>query len=155
MCIIRSMSLHHHIDPNDVFANNYLNFEDIKVVGFDMDYTLVQYTTELQNLIYTLARDMLTSVYGYPASLNSCVFDRNFAIRGLSIDKRNGNVNDNCIFNIAVHVIIRCDICLGVLCKVSQMQRVNLHGVFKGKRPLRESEIESLYGNELVELCNS
>lgn len=119
----RTLSLHHQIDPNVIFSNNYLNFEDIKAVGFDMDYTLVQYTTELQNLIYTLARDMLTSVYGYPSSLQDCVFDHTFAIRGLSIDKKNG-----------------------VLCKMSQMQRVNLQGVYRGKRALRAEEIESLYG---------
>jgi 5'-nucleotidase len=80
-----------HIDNNAIFANNYLNFEDVKVVGFDMDYTLVQYTIELQQLIYTLARDMLTNVYGYPKTLSGFNFDPKFAIRGLSVDKRNGN----------------------------------------------------------------
>lgn len=119
----KALSVHHRIDPDVVFANNYLNFEDVKVVGFDMDYTLVQYTTDLQDLIYTLARDMLTSAYGYPQSLQECVFDKTFAIRGLSVDKKNG-----------------------VLCKMSQMQRVNLHGVYKGKRALRAGEIEKMYG---------
>jgi hypothetical protein len=67
-----------------------LNFEDVKVVGFDMDYTLVQYTIELQALIYNMARDMLTTVYGYPKQLSECVFDPTFAIRGLSVDKKSG-----------------------------------------------------------------
>lgn len=29
---------------------------------------------------------------------------------------------------------------------MSQMQRVNLHGVYRGKRALRADDIESLYG---------
>ena len=61
-----------------------------QVVGFDMDYTLVQYTIELQKLIYNLAKEMLTTAYGHPKPLGNCVFDPNFAIRGLSVCKRNG-----------------------------------------------------------------
>jgi len=30
--------------PGRVFANNYSNLNDVKTVGFDLDYTLVSYT---------------------------------------------------------------------------------------------------------------
>ena len=33
-----------------VFANKNLNFEEIKAVGFDMDYTIAQYTDEYYKL---------------------------------------------------------------------------------------------------------
>ena len=47
-----------------VFANNYLNMGEVKVVGFDLDYTLVSYTEDLQSLIFSLARDILVNTYG-------------------------------------------------------------------------------------------
>lgn len=33
-----------------VFANKNLNFDEIKAVGFDMDYTVAQYTDEYYKL---------------------------------------------------------------------------------------------------------
>lgn len=34
--------------PGEVFANNYLHMGHVNVVGFDLDYTLVNYTNKLQ-----------------------------------------------------------------------------------------------------------
>src|SRR3546814_2334198 len=37
--------------PGEVFANNYLHLGHVGVVGFDLDYTLVNYTKRLQGEI--------------------------------------------------------------------------------------------------------
>jgi hypothetical protein len=92
-----------------VFSNNYLNLKEVQVVGFDLDYTLVPYTVELQSLIFTMARDILVSAYGFPMELKTCFFDPNFAIRGLSVDTRHG-----------------------VLVKMSHMQRIGLRYAYLG-----------------------
>lgn len=119
-----------------VFANNYLNMGDVKIVGFDLDYTLVPYTTELQSLIYNLARDILVSAYGFPVEFKCGTFDPQFAIRGLSVDAR-----------------------FGVLIKLNHLQRVGHRYAYKGKRPVTSEEMESYYGasrhipyNDLVQL---
>lgn len=119
-----------------IFANNYLNLGDVKVVGYDLDFTLVTYTIELQTLIYNLARDILVSAYGFPKELKSCEFDAQFAIRGLSVDVRNG-----------------------VLMKLNHLQRVGSRYAYLGKRLVTADEMESFYGpsrhmpyNELKQL---
>jgi HAD superfamily 5'-nucleotidase-like hydrolase len=114
-------------NPNMVYANNYLNYGDLKVIGFDLDYTLVSYTVELQRLIYTLARDLLVNVYGYPQDLANNTFDPNFAIRGLSVDARHGVLN-----------------------KLSHLQRLSPSRTFRGKHPLTEDDMETLYGDRHV-----
>jgi hypothetical protein len=42
-----------------IYSNHYLNLSDVSVIGFDLDYTLVNYTEELQHLIYMLAASIL------------------------------------------------------------------------------------------------
>lgn len=51
------------IDPNGVFANNELDLSEIKVYGFDYDYTLAVYKESLHYLIYNLGRDELIKRY--------------------------------------------------------------------------------------------
>lgn len=92
---------------------------EVKVVGFDLDYTLVQYSVHLQHLIYDMARDILVNAYGFPKDFKACNFDPNFAIRGLSVDVR-----------------------YGVLVKLNHLQRVGLRAAFKGKRCGASSRVE-------------
>ncbi|MCF7944332.1 MAG: HAD-IG family 5'-nucleotidase [Spirochaetia bacterium] len=74
-----------------IFVNRSLNLKKIKLIGFDMDYTLVPYETEaFEELTYTLAKERLIEVLSYPKELNQYSFDFNRAIVGLVIDKRNG-----------------------------------------------------------------
>lgn len=42
-----------------VFSNNEFSLKYIDVYGFDFDYTLVQYSKELNKFIYEQARDEL------------------------------------------------------------------------------------------------
>lgn len=106
-----------------VFVNNYVNLADVNVVGFDLDYTLVPYTVELQSLIFTMARDILVSAFGYPKDLKACFFDPDFAIRGLVVDAR-----------------------YGVLVKLSHLQRLGARYSYKGKRRLTTEEMDEYYG---------
>lgn len=116
-----------NLNKNMIYANNYLNYGDLKVVGFDLDYTLVSYTVELQTLIYNLARDVLVSAYGYPKDLSSIQFDPKFAIRGLTVDSRHG-----------------------VLSKLSHLQKLAVNRSYRGKQQLSLDDIEKLYGNRHI-----
>lgn len=106
-----------------IYANHFLDLSDVSVIGFDLDYTLVVYTEELQHLIYNHARDMLVEHFGYPAELRGFHFDSKFAIRGLSVDTTTG-----------------------VLCKLSYLQRLSANRCFMGKVRLEQHEISALYG---------
>lgn len=76
-----------------VFVNRVLNLKKIKVIGFDMDYTLVRYNTRLfEELTHKMACQHMVKTMGYPKELSSLVFDINRSIGGLVIDKRNGNL---------------------------------------------------------------
>jgi hypothetical protein len=54
------------ISQNHIYTNNYINFDEVHTIGFDLDYTLVTYTVELQSLIYDLAKNILIESYGFP-----------------------------------------------------------------------------------------
>ena len=46
-------------NPHAVFTNSELSLKCTDVYGFDFDYTLVHYTSEVHRLIYEQARDRL------------------------------------------------------------------------------------------------
>ena len=57
LCIDDLMS--RQTNPRAVFTNSELSLKHTNVYGFDFDYTLVHYTSEVHRLIYELARDRL------------------------------------------------------------------------------------------------
>jgi HAD superfamily 5'-nucleotidase-like hydrolase len=76
-----------------VFINRVLNMKNIKVIGFDMDYTLVRYHADaFEELTHRLAARRLSERSDYPDSVKDLKFDFQRAIVGLVIDKRNGNL---------------------------------------------------------------
>ena len=76
-----------------VFINRVLNMKNIKVIGFDMDYTLVRYHAEaFEELTHKLAAERLADRPDYPDEVRKLDFDFQRAIVGLVIDKRNGNL---------------------------------------------------------------
>jgi 5'-nucleotidase len=76
-----------------IHANRELNMSNIKMVGFDMDYTLAVYKKlPMESLQYDLARDYLIRKLNYPHSLSTYSFDPNLLIRGLVVDKLLGNI---------------------------------------------------------------
>ncbi|MDC7221183.1 MAG: HAD-IG family 5'-nucleotidase [Spirochaetales bacterium] len=76
-----------------LFVNRLLNMKKIKVIGFDMDYTLVRYhTDQFEKLTHSLALKQLARHYGYPGEVTSLEFDYRRSMGGLVIDKINGNL---------------------------------------------------------------
>ena len=75
-----------------VFVNRTLNLKKIRYIGVDMDHTLVRYNSEnFERLSHTTMIDKLVK-RGYPEALRKLTFDYNFAIRGLVIDRKMGNL---------------------------------------------------------------
>lgn len=77
----------------EIFANSYVDMGKITTIGFDFDYTLLQYNDDnLLPLIYSMAREKLTSKpFHYPSELlKNLDFDPTFAVRGLAVDLKTG-----------------------------------------------------------------
>src|SRR3982751_1021062 len=73
-----------------VFCNRTLNMRSIKAIGYDMDYTLVHYRTEVwEARAYDRARDRFVA-RGWPCEILR--FDPDAVIRGLVIDTERGNL---------------------------------------------------------------
>lgn len=49
------------VNPDTIFANNQMSLRDIEIYGFDYDYTLAFYSSQLHTLIFNIARDILVS----------------------------------------------------------------------------------------------
>jgi len=76
-----------------IYVNRLLNLKKIRVIGFDMDYTLVPYKIEkFEKLAHSLAIRRLVERHFYPREIEKLEFHLNRAILGLVIDKRNGNM---------------------------------------------------------------
>jgi HAD superfamily 5'-nucleotidase-like hydrolase len=84
----------HAVDPaTAVYTNRDLDLSGIKLVGFDMDYTLAIYKkAPMEQLQYDLTVDKLVTQMGYPAEIKALRYDPSSVIRGLVVDKRTGNV---------------------------------------------------------------
>lgn len=87
------MKYEHEIDPgNRVFVNRTLNLNNIKLVGFDMDYTLVTYNVPaFEEATYKIVLQKLVHDLGYPKEILKLEFNPKFIIRGLVIDIEQGN----------------------------------------------------------------
>lgn len=76
-----------------IYVNRTLNMKQIAAIGFDMDYTLVRYDLEaFEIMTYKEIKKKLIEMKGYPKVINDLKFQLDLAIRGLVIDKPNGNV---------------------------------------------------------------
>lgn len=65
----------------------------IKAVGFDMDYTLAEYYSEqFETLSASGALWKLVHKLGYPKPLLDTTYDHSYFIRGLVVDKEQGNI---------------------------------------------------------------
>ena len=78
--------------PGKVFVNRTLNLKKIGFLGVDMDHTLFRYNIEnFERLSHTTMVQKLIK-RGYPEALKKLEFDYNFAIRGLVVDRKMGNL---------------------------------------------------------------
>lgn len=76
-----------------IFCNRSLTMNSIKSVGFDMDYTLVQYKPEtFEMLAFEETKKKLIMLFDYPEALNDFALDWTYMMRGLVVDKQRGNV---------------------------------------------------------------
>ena len=92
---------------NRIFVNRTLNLNSIKLIGFDMDYTLATYDVPaFEAKAYQIVQEKLIRDYKYPEEIRNLKFDKDFIIRGLVIDTETGNflkVNRYGFVRIASH----------------------------------------------------
>ncbi len=115
---------------NRVFCNRNLRMDSIEMIGFDMDYTLALYHQDkLERLSIQLTLDKLCGKHGYPDAVRALHYDPKWAIRGVVVDRRNGNV-----FKMDRHAHVgRC---------------------YHGKRELTNEERRGAYRNEKINLSS-
>jgi HAD superfamily 5'-nucleotidase-like hydrolase len=76
-----------------IFVNRNLRMDEIDLIGFDMDYTLALYhQRNLESLSIQCTLDKLIAKRGYPEEIRALDFDPSFAVRGLVVDRRLGNI---------------------------------------------------------------
>lgn len=76
-----------------VYVNRNLRLDKIETVGFDMDYTLAIYNqARIEELSMRATLDKLCANKGYPDEIRHLTYDAALAIRGLVVDRMNGNI---------------------------------------------------------------
>lgn len=81
------------MNEHKVYVNRILNMKKIKLIGLDMDHTLIRYHSEnFESLVYQLVKEQLVEVKHYPEPIKKLNFNYRDAIRGLVIDRKNGNI---------------------------------------------------------------
>ncbi|MBL8958092.1 MAG: HAD-IG family 5'-nucleotidase [Myxococcaceae bacterium] len=113
-----------------MFVNRNLKLANIDLIGFDMDYTLAIYhQRRIEQLSYDMTLQRLIEAYQYPRDIAKIVYDHQFVMRGLFVDKRHGN-----------------------LLKIDRFGHVGR--AYHGRDALPEPQMKQLYRNELVRLKN-
>jgi HAD superfamily 5'-nucleotidase-like hydrolase len=76
-----------------VFINRNLRMSKVEVVGFDMDYTLAIYhMRRIEQLSFDMTIQRLISDKGYSPEISQVQYIHQFVMRGLVVDKKNGNL---------------------------------------------------------------
>lgn len=111
-----------------IFCSRTLNLRSIKVVGYDMDYTLVHYDVDMwEGRAYDYAKDQLRQA-GCP--VEGLSFDSEMVIRGLVVDKYLGN-------------LVKPD-------RFGMVKRAS-----HGTRTMTMAEVRATYGRECVDLADN
>lgn len=63
MLYFSAKKLPQDVNPRGVFACNELDLSEVKVYGFDYDYTLAHYKPSMEHLLYNLGREYLLEKY--------------------------------------------------------------------------------------------
>src|SRR5260370_22204902 len=78
---------------NRVYVNRNLRLDRIEMVGFDMDYTLALYNqSRIEELSMRATLHKLVTAQGYREAIRALAYDPMLAIRGLVVDRDNGNI---------------------------------------------------------------
>ena len=80
------------VGGSDLFCTRELNMEVMEAIGFDMDFTLAQYTLDFDLLAYNGAKEKLVALFGYPKEVLDFEYDQSLCRRGCIVDKKRGNV---------------------------------------------------------------
>lgn len=111
-----------------VYANRDTDLSSIRLVGFDMDYTLAIYRKlPMEQLQYDLTLERLIERHGYPSSIRALPYDPGFIVRGLTVDKRNG-----CLLKTDTHGSV--SVC------------------FRGRQRIDDDDVKKLYRNAKIRL---
>ena len=114
-----------------VFVNRTLNMKKIEAIGFDMDYTLVQYKTEaFEEFVHGLVAKKMVETLGYPKDVLDLKFNFKLVIQGLIIDRHHGN-----------------------LLQVSRYGKVKI--AHHGLTPLTYDQQQKLYKNKVIDLSSA
>jgi 5'-nucleotidase len=114
--------------PRQIFVNRNLAMSKLEMIGFDMDYTLAIYHhRQIETLSFQMTVERLVRDLRYPEQLLALRYDPESILRGLFIDKKNGNV-------------LKMD-------RFGQVDRA-----FHGKQRLDEETLIRLYRNERIRL---
>ncbi|CAL4131879.1 unnamed protein product [Meganyctiphanes norvegica] len=127
--LLSNKKLPEDVDKHAVFASNELNMSEIKVYGFDYDYTIANYLPEVEHLIYELGKNVLVNKCRYPDGIKNLKYNREFAIRGLHYDVEKG-----------------------LLMKLDQFQQIQRGSIYRGLTLLSRDEIRELYGTRTIPL---
>lgn len=77
----------------EVFVNRNMRMANVELIGFDMDYTLAIYhMRRIEQLSFDMTLQRLVSQLGYPSQISQVQYDHSFVMRGLMVDKVNGNL---------------------------------------------------------------
>uniref|UniRef100_A0A1B6MMD8 5'-nucleotidase domain-containing protein 3 n=1 Tax=Graphocephala atropunctata TaxID=36148 RepID=A0A1B6MMD8_9HEMI len=125
-----SKKLPPNVNPRGVFACNELDLDEVKVYGFDYDYTLAVYRPSMDFLLYNLGRDTLISKFKYPSAIGELEYTPGFAIRGLHYDIEKG-----------------------LLMKIDSFLQIQLGTVYRGLSPVTDDEVLRLYKNKIIPLA--
>src|ERR1700745_2332345 len=76
-----------------IYVNRTLNMKYIAAIGFDMDYTIVRYHSKnFEEMVYKEMVRKLIEEKKYPKEVASFPFEYSRTIRGLVVDRKNGNI---------------------------------------------------------------
>jgi HAD superfamily 5'-nucleotidase-like hydrolase len=76
-----------------IFVNRNLRMSKIDLIGFDMDYTLAIYhMRRIEQLSFDMTLKRLIEHHGYSPEISGVLYDHQFVMRGLAVDKANGNL---------------------------------------------------------------
>ncbi|KAG5893550.1 hypothetical protein JTB14_013634 [Gonioctena quinquepunctata] len=125
-----SKKLPKDVNPKAVFACNELDLKEVKVYGFDYDYTLACYKPSLDFLLYNLGRQTLIEQYKYPQEIATLEYKPGFAVRGLHYDIEKG-----------------------ILLKLDSFLQIQFGSVYKGLTPLSNEEVLNLYKNRIIPIA--
>jgi HAD superfamily 5'-nucleotidase-like hydrolase len=120
------------LDPSlAVYPNRDIDLGHIEAVGFDMDYTLAIYRKlPMEQLQYDLTVESLVTRHGYPEAIRELIYDPQFIVRGLTVDKRSGH-----------------------LLKTDTHGRVGR--CFRGRKQINPEEVGRLYKNAKIRLASA